>query len=36
MAVAALQAINNVNLFGARGGPSSVIILNFNIQLNAL
>jgi hypothetical protein len=25
MAVAALQAINGLNLFGARGGPSSVI-----------
>ncbi|KAG1058699.1 hypothetical protein G6F42_028571 [Rhizopus arrhizus] len=25
MAVAALRAINGVNLFGARGGPSSVI-----------
>jgi hypothetical protein len=25
MAVAALQAINGINLFGARGGPSSVI-----------
>lgn len=24
MAVAALRAINGVNLFGARGGPSSV------------
>jgi hypothetical protein len=26
MAVAALQAIDGVNLFGSRGGPSSVII----------
>ena len=25
MAVAALQAVNGINLFGARGGPSSVI-----------
>lgn len=26
MAVAALQAINGINLFGARGGPSSVSV----------
>ena len=25
MAVAALQAINGLNLFGSRGGPSSII-----------
>jgi hypothetical protein len=28
MAVAALQAVNGLNLFGARGGPSSVIVLS--------
>lgn len=32
MAYAALRAINGVNLFGARGSPSSVSLSNLHLQ----